>query len=147
MIVGSGAEQYSSHLKRYCADRRAQNVEIHAHVNDAEREVLFQRAAVFVLPTYIENFGNAVTEALIRGVSVIATTGTPWTVVLEQEFGWNIERKLRQLKQALIELSTAKRARLLDMGLRGQKYARDALLIDAVGPRSLEMHKRTLRYR
>lgn len=121
-IVGSDTEPYISHLKRYCADNCVQNVEFHSHVNGTERESPFHRAGAFVLPTHSEDFGNAVTEALIKP-------------------------KVNQLKQALIELLTAERARLLGMRLRGQRYARDALLIDAAGPRLLEMCESALRQR
>jgi glycosyltransferase involved in cell wall biosynthesis len=146
-IVGSGAERYISHLMRYCTNNGVQNVEFHSHVNGAEREAAFHEASAFVLPTYSENFGNAVAEALIRGIPVITTTGTPWSVVAEQGFGWYIEPKLNQLKQALIELMAAEPARLLEMGLRGQRYAREALIIDAVGARLFEMYQSVLRRR
>lgn len=39
---------------------------------------LFREADVFVLPTYSENFGIVVGEALACGTPVITTKGTPW---------------------------------------------------------------------
>jgi len=99
------------------------------------------------LPTYSENFGNAVAEALVRGVPVITTTGTPWAVVSKQGLGWYIEPTLNQLKQALIELVAAEPAKLLEMGLRGQRYVRDNLSIDAIGPLLFDMYQSALRRR
>jgi glycosyltransferase involved in cell wall biosynthesis len=41
----------------------------------------FLRSAdIMVLPTYSENFGIVVAEALALGVPVITTTGTPWKI-------------------------------------------------------------------
>lgn len=42
-------------------------------VEGGDKEYLFARARAFVLPSYSENFGNTVVEALRRGVPVITT--------------------------------------------------------------------------
>lgn len=47
-------------------------------LNDDKKWAAYARADVFVLPTYSENFGIVVAEALWAGVPVITTKGTPW---------------------------------------------------------------------
>ena len=47
-------------------------------LNDDEKWAAYTRADVFVLPTYSENFGIVVAEALWAGAPVITTKGTPW---------------------------------------------------------------------
>jgi glycosyltransferase involved in cell wall biosynthesis len=41
---------------------------------------ILRSADIMVLPTYSENFGIVVAEALALGVPVITTTGTPWKI-------------------------------------------------------------------
>jgi len=47
-----------------------------------EKDSLYRLADLFVLPSFTENFGVVVTDALAFGVPVITTKGTPWQELL-----------------------------------------------------------------
>ncbi len=87
-----------------------------------EKEALYRSADVFVLPTFTENFGLVVAEALACGVPVITTKGAPWEGLLTHRCGWWIDIGVEPLAAALREATTLPPDTLRDMGQRGRVY-------------------------
>ncbi len=145
-IVGHGDPAYVQEVKRLAASLKVANVAFHAHVDGEEREAMFAQSSAFILPTYSENFGNVVAEAMARGLPVITTTGTPWDVVAERKLGWYVPPNLDGVQQALIELLATDHRVLTAIGTRGRQYVKDNLLIDAVTPRLLEMYRTAIKH-
>lgn len=145
LIVGSGESAYADSLSRYCTDHDVPNVGFHAHVEGAAREDIFRQASAFVLPTYSENFGNVVAEALIRGLPVITTTGTPWSGIVTHDCGWYVEPTLEALQSALREATSLDAALLRDMGARGSRYARANFTLPRVREGLLTMYSAAIR--
>jgi glycosyltransferase involved in cell wall biosynthesis len=144
LIVGSGAADYAARLERYCAANQVPDVEFKAHVEAAEREAVFARAAAFVLPTYSENFGSVVAEALIRGIPVLTTTGTPWSDIVTHGCGWYVEPTPDAVRRGLIEVAATDSATLEGMGERGRSYAEANFSVAAVRGGLLDMYRAAL---
>lgn len=68
-----------------------------------QRVSLLSSAWVFVLPSYSENYGMAIAEALACGTPVITTDKTPWRELDKAGCGWVIPSEGASLARALRE--------------------------------------------
>ena len=90
-------------------------------VSGDEKWALFYQAELFVLPSYTENFGVVVLEALSCGVPVLSTDATPWSILPAVGCGWSIPVGLESLTEALKECMTLEAHELRAMGKLGRK--------------------------
>jgi len=100
---------------------------------------LYRSADILVLPSFTENFGKVVPEALSCGIPVIATKATPWQCLVSENCGWWIDVGVEPLAHALSEATAATDVERRDMGKRGRRlveerfsWAKIALEIRAV---------------
>jgi glycosyltransferase involved in cell wall biosynthesis len=77
---------------------------------------------LFVCPSYTENFGMAIAEAMACGLPVITTTGTPWKSIADQGLGWWVPPEPDSLSQALAESTRCTTSELSEMGERARAF-------------------------
>lgn len=100
----------------------ASSVEYVGPVDGEMKASLYRQADLFVLPTFSENFGLVVAEALAYGVPVITTRGAPWADLEAFGCGWWIDTGVDPLVQALREAMALSDAERQAMGARGRVY-------------------------
>ncbi|ABQ25883.1 glycosyltransferase [Geotalea uraniireducens] len=81
----------------------------------------FSAADLLVLPTFRENFGIVVAEALGAGVPVITTNGAPWEDLVTHGCGWWTEISADALAVALKAAFSKTSKELKTMGERGRE--------------------------
>ena len=101
-------------------------------VSGTAKEDLFRQASLFVLPSFTENFGVVVPEALSYGCPVLTTTATPWSALSQQGCGWSIEVGVDPLVQQLGAAMALPAATLGDMGSLGRDYVQKTFAWPAV---------------
>jgi len=108
---------------------------------------LMKAADLFVLPTYSENFGIAVAEALACGVPVITTHGAPWAGLIDHGCGWWVEVTVEALVgalQAAIDLTDDER---LAMGRRGSEWVRAEFGWQGIAKRMMAGYEEMLNFK
>ena len=79
-------------------------------------------ADLFVLPTYSENFGMAVAEALAAGTPAVVTKGAPWASLEQQQAGWWVDISIEALTAGLEAAMSRNRGELSRMGCNGKAW-------------------------
>jgi glycosyltransferase involved in cell wall biosynthesis len=115
------------------------------HVDGVERERLYREASLFVLPTFSENFGVVVAEALAVGTPVITTKGAPWEGLITHNCGWWVDIGVEPLVEAIREATSLSDAERISMGWRGRKYVMNEFGWDEVGRKTVSFYDWILR--
>lgn len=100
-IVGDGDKTYIESLKRLIIKKNVTNITVEGPLYGEDKIEAYASCDLFVLPTYSENFGIVIAEALASSVPVVTTTGTPWSEIATWNCGEYIEPNLNALINAL----------------------------------------------
>jgi glycosyltransferase involved in cell wall biosynthesis len=98
---------------------KVDGVKFLGQLDGLQKHTIFSISDLFVLPTYTENFGIAIAEAMSYKLPVITTTGTPWREIKEKDAGWWIELNQKNLDRALEEALNCDKECLKSKGENG----------------------------
>lgn len=126
VIAGNGEEAYIQNLKAMIVSKGLQKcVEIIPPVFGEDKHKLYCESSLFVLPTYSENFGMVIAEAMSCGVPVITTNGTPWQELNEKHLGWCIDLSIENLANTISEAINKGQDKLFELGQQCSKHIYD----------------------
>ena len=122
-ICGPGEAVHCAEVRQLIASEDLEGSVVFAgEVDDDEKWEHYSAADLFVLPTFAENFGVVIVEALVSGLPVITTKAAPWESLTTRRCGWWIDVGIEPLVAALRE-ATNLGDQLHAMGLRGRDFA------------------------
>jgi glycosyltransferase involved in cell wall biosynthesis len=131
VIAGEGEPAYVAELQRKVSEAGiTESVTFMGPVHGDDKWGLMKKANIFVLPTYSENFGLVIAEALACGVPVITTKGTPWSDLETEECGWWIDIGAKPLADCLVDALSLPDSWLTEMGERGRRLVEAKYMID-----------------
>ena len=143
VIAGNDEEDYRSTLGPLLAAHGvADRVTFTGPVGGADKSYLLQHARLVVLPSYSENFGNTVLEAMAAGRPVVVTPEVGAAdLVREASAGLVVEGDPVSLGAAIARVVDSA-AEAAAMGQRGRMLATSAYTWDAVADRMETLYER-----
>lgn len=144
-IAGDGDQQYIESIIKKIGKLDSKSVKFVGSKYGEEKWNFLKSADIFVLPSFSENFGIVVAEALAVGLPVITTKQTPWDELESRRCGWWIDLSLDNLVASLREAMHSKPDVLNEMGQRGSRLIREKYSIKAVALQVEKMYRNLIR--
>ncbi len=142
VIAGPDPIQYRAEVEAAVRDANlASQVSFAGQLTEEQKQRLFAEADLFVLPTYSENFGAVIPEALGYGVPVITTTGAPWSMLGSTRSGFWVEPGEAGVRDALARSFSLPPAELRAMGERGRNEVIGRYSWTAVIEKHIELYR------
>lgn len=142
VIVGNGEPEYIESLKAKVENLQLQDyIKILPPVFGEAKVRLYQESSLFCLPSYSENFGMVIAEAMSCGVPVITTTNCPWEILNETETGWCIDLSAENLENTLSEALSMDPQILYDKGQKGSKLVYDNFNYHSVAKKTKRLYE------
>lgn len=143
-IVGPDQEGHTEELKALAEQEGvAGRIDFVGVKYGVELTQEYLNADCFVLPSFSENFGSVVVEAMAAGLPVIASTGTPWQELVERKCGWWVANDPETLARTILEMMALTDEERRAMGARGRKLVEEKYQWPAIG-RQMAMEYRRL---
>lgn len=93
----------------------------------------YRDADLYVLPSYSENFGMTVAEALAMGTPAIVSMAAPWSGLDQQGAGWWIDIGVDPLIASLKDAMSRSPEVLAEMGTRGRSWMDEDFTWESIG--------------
>ncbi|MGH8211169.1 MAG: glycosyltransferase [Steroidobacteraceae bacterium] len=136
IIAGNDESGYRHTLEKIAEENQVSaRIRFIGMVSDEHKWALYEHATMFILPSYSENFGNVVAEAMAMGCPVVVTPDVGLaSLVRESGAGIVVDGAPRTLAEAIRTLLQDPTSRRL-MGERGQLTAHRQLSWESVASR------------
>ena len=145
LVIGNGEAEYIHSLENRVESLGLKDsIKILPPVFGEAKIKVYQESALFCLPSFSENFGMVIAEAMSCGTPVITTTNCPWEILNETDTGWCVDLSVENLEHALREAMGMDANALYDMGQRASKFIFDNFDYRSVTRKTLRLYEMLL---
>ena len=145
LIAGYDEINHQAEVEKAVEDAElSESVRFLGPIGNAEKWQLYAESDVFILPTFSENFGIVVAEALASGLPVITTTRTPWAEIMEFDCGWVVDPGVQEVTEAIRDAIHLTDQQRHEMGLRGRNLIKQKYTWNSIAAKTLKVYKKIL---
>ena len=141
LIIGSGDQEYEKFLRKEAGRLQLNNVRFVGFLQGAKKREALRTLSVLAVPSDFENFGNIIPEALVQGIPVVASLGTPWQELEEFQCGRWCSNDVETLTEKLNELACLSPAERSAMGVRGQQLLKERYELSKIAAKLEAMYQ------
>lgn len=145
VIIGAGEDEYYRFLKEEARRLDLGNVRFTGFLSGNEKELALASLSYLVVPSDFENFGMIVAEALVRGIPVIASKGTPWQDLENRGCGWWVDNDVETITEMMKEAMELPEEQRQAMGRNGKQLIAEKYTVEKVGKKLAELYEWTLK--
>jgi glycosyltransferase involved in cell wall biosynthesis len=140
IIIGDGDKAYLDFLKSEKARLNLKNVIFTGFLTGEAKENALNSLSYLIVPSDFENFGMIIPEALIKGIPVIASKGTPWEELNTHHCGWWVENDVDTLAASIQKAMNTPENERIEMGKRGQELVRNNYSVEVVAQKMIQLY-------
>lgn len=138
-VYGQGNDEYTSTLYQLVFQLGLeQKVKFYGHVTGEKKMEAFWQSDICIVPSFTENFGMVIAEALSYGVPVIASKGTPWQEIESRGCGLWIDNSPKMIAKAICKID---RDMLPTMGFKGRSWMKEEFTWSVIGDRLCNVYE------
>lgn len=141
LIIGADDKEYEAFLHKEVERLHLKNVRFTGFLTGTEKDKAISSLSYLIVPSDFENFGNIVTEALVRGVPVIASKGMPWQELEEYHCGWWINNDQETINKTLLEAISTPQKERLQMGTNGKQLIKEKYSVNILGEKMKQLYE------
>ena len=104
----------------------------------------YENCDCLVLPSFTENFGATIVDAMAHGKPCIASTFTPWKELQDRGCGWWVSNEPNELAAAICEMMSLTDDTRIKIGERCRQLVEEKYTWDAVVTKMAEEYDRIL---
>lgn len=141
LIVGPVEQGHDDEIKEVSLSLGLNDqVHLMGEIDDKQKWQYLDQANLLVLPSFTENFGMVVVEALAVGIPVLTTRGTPWRELIEEQCGWWVEPTVEGLAGGIRSATNMNEEQLRLMGTRGKRLTERKYLWSSIALQMMELY-------
>ena len=140
-ICGTGEPDYIQQLQQLMTTLKLDRAVISDPVYGSAKQVLYEQAELYVLPSKSENFAMTVAESLACGTPVISTKGAPWAGLESNGCGWWVDHGVEPMVTVLQNAMSLSAKHRQAMGHRGRDWMAADFSWEAISRQMLEVYQ------